>query len=215
MWVNFRNADGEIIYMEDKKYSINEVFSLLDEEGLKAPRITKGFKKGCEITVDGYPVYSRSLRYSLFYQKGCDCVKCGRKGSYFKLDITKDNPERRHFNLYTEDNILMTKDHIKPKVAGGKDIIENLQPMCSICNSEKSGEYPGVVKLTHVKSGKIRYFKNLEEATQQLIIDQFSQKCKKKSFKDTTKLIINTVYKIQEAYTTGAHYMNYKWEICE
>ena len=200
--------------LEDKKYSIEEVFSLLDKEGLEAPRITQSFKKGCEITVDGYPVYGRSLRYSLFYQKGCDCVKCGRKGSYFRLEES-DNPERRHFNLYTEDNILMTKDHIKPKIAGGKDIIENLQPMCSICNGEKSGEYPGVVKLTHVKSGKIRYFKNLEEATQQLIIDQFSQKCKKKSFKQTVQTIINTVYKIQEAYTTGVHYMNYKWEVCE
>ena len=200
--------------LEDKKYSIEEVFSLLDKEGLEAPRITQSFKKGCEITVDGYPVYGRSLRYSLFYQKGCDCVKCGRKGSYFKLEES-DNPERRHFNLYTEDNILMTKDHIKPKIAGGKDIIENLQPMCSICNGEKSGEYPGVVKLTHVKSGKIRYFKNLEDATHQIVMDQLSQKCVKKSFSDTTKMIINMVYKIQEAYTTGAHYMNYKWEICE
>lgn len=200
--------------LEDKKYSIEEVFSLLDKEGLEAPRITNGFKKGCEITVDGYPVYSRSLRYSLFYQKGCDCVKCGRKGSYFKLEES-DNPERRHFNLYTEDNVLMTKDHIKPKIAGGKDIIENLQPMCSICNGEKSGEYPGVIKLTHVKSGKVRYFKNLEEATHQIVMDQLSQKCGKKSFSDTTKMIINMVYKIQEAYTTGVTYRHYKWEICE
>ena len=200
--------------LKDKKYSIEEVFSLLDKEGLEAPKITQSFKKGCEITVDGYPVYGRSLRYSLFYQKGCNCVKCGRKGSYFKLEES-DNPERRHFNLYTEDNILMTKDHIKPKIAGGKDIIENLQPMCSICNSEKSGEYPGVVKLTHVKSGKIRYFKNLEDATHQIVMDQLSQKCVKKSFSDTTKMIINMVYKIQEAYTTGVTYRNYKWEICE
>ncbi len=201
--------------LEDKKYSIEEVFSLLDKEGLEAPRISTGFKKGHEIIVDGYPVYSRSLRYSVFYQKGCNCVKCGRKGSYFKLDITKDNPERRHFNLYTEDDILMTKDHIKPKIAGGKDIVDNLQPMCSICNSEKSGEYPGVIKLTNTKSGKIRYFKSLEEATQQLIIDKFSQKCKDKSFKQLTQTIINTVYKIQEAYTTGVNYMGYKWEMCE
>ena len=199
--------------LEDKKYSIEEVFSLLDKEGLEAPRITQSFKKGCEITVDGYPVYGRSLRYSLFYQKGCNCVKCGRKGSYFKLEES-DNPERRHFNLYTEDNILMTKDHIKPKIAGGKDIVDNLQPMCSICNGEKSGEYPGVVKLTHVKSGRVRYFRNLEEATHQIVMDQLSQKCGKKSFSDTTKMIINMVYKIQEAYTTGVTYRNYKWEIC-
>ena len=126
-----------------------------------------------------------------------------------------DNPERRHFNLYTEDNILMTKDHIKPKIAGGKDIVDNLQPMCSICNGEKSGEYPGVVKLTHVKSGRVRYFKNLEDATHQIVMDQLSQKCGKKSFSDTTKMIINMVYKIQEAYTTGVTYRNYKWEICE
>ena len=203
--------------MEDKKYSIDEVFSLLDKEALNAPRISNGFKKGHEITVDGYPVYSRSLRYSVFYQKGCDCVKCGRKGSYFKLEGGRDgdNIERRHFNLYTEDNILMTKDHIKPKIAGGKDIVDNLQPMCSICNGEKSGEYPGVIKLTHVKSGKVRYFRNLEDATHQIVMDQLSQKCGKKSFNETTKMIINMVYKIQEAYTTGVTYRNYKWEICE
>lgn len=197
-----------------ERYEIKEVFDMLDQEALNAPKITQSFKKGCEITVDGYPVYGRSLRYSLFYQKGCDCVKCGRKGSYFKLEES-DNPERRHFNLYTEDNILMTKDHIKPKIAGGKDIIENLQPMCSICNSEKSGEYPGVVKLTHVKSGKVRYFKNLEEATHQIVMDQLSQKCGKKSFSENTKMIINMVYKIQEAYTTGVTYRHYKWEVCQ
>ena len=197
-----------------ERYEIKEVFDMLDQEALNAPKITQGFKKGHEIIVDGYPVYGRSLRYSLFYQKGCDCVKCGRKGSYFKLEES-DNPERRHFNLYSEDNILMTKDHIKPKIAGGKDIIENLQPMCSICNSEKSGEYPGIVKLTHVKSGKVRYFKNLEEATHQIVMDQLSQKCGKKSFSENTKMIINMVYKIQEAYTTGVTYRHYKWEVCE
>ena len=197
-----------------ERYEIKEVFDMLDQEALNAPKITQSFKKGCEITVDGYPVYGRSLRYSLFYQKGCDCVKCGRKGSYFKLEES-DNPERRHFNLYTEDNILMTKDHIKPKIAGGKDIIENLQPMCSICNSEKSGEYPGIVKLTHVKNGKVRYFKNLEEATHQIVMDQLSQKCGKKSFSENTKMIINMVYKIQEAYTTGVTYRHYKWEVCQ
>lgn len=104
----------------------------------------------------------------------------------------------------------MTKDYIKPKIAGGKYIVDNLQPRCSICNGEKSGKYPGVIRFTNTKSGKIRYFKNLEEATQQLIIDRFSQKCKDKSFKQLTQTIINTVYKIQEAYITGVNYMGYK-----
>ena len=35
----------------------------------------------------------------------------------------------------------MTIDHIKPKSKGGSYDIENLDPMCSYCNSKKSNKY--------------------------------------------------------------------------
>jgi 5-methylcytosine-specific restriction endonuclease McrA len=49
-----------------------------------------------------------------------------------------DNP---HINMYhVEPNgslMLMTKDHIVPSSKGGSDHIDNLQTMCSKCNSKK------------------------------------------------------------------------------
>jgi len=48
-------------------------------------------------------------------------------------------------NLYAinaaGEEVLMTKDHILPRVLGGKDHIDNYQPMCQVCNSEKGSNY--------------------------------------------------------------------------
>ena len=121
---------------DNKHYRIDEVFNLLGEENLIGEK--RGPSKG-DMEIDGYMVHPRSLRYMVFYQKGVVCCKCGCKGSYFKLDKeSKDyDGNRRHFNLYTEDGILMTKDHILPRSKGGRDVISNMQTMCTICNFKK------------------------------------------------------------------------------
>lgn len=119
-----------------EKYTIEEVFNLLGEENLKRKDARK--KKKTNIVVDNFLVYPISLRYITFFNKGVKCVCCGREGSYFKLEKgDRKSPNRRHFNLYTEDGILMTKDHIFPKSKGGKDILDNMQPLCEKCNHIK------------------------------------------------------------------------------
>ena len=128
----------------NKRYGIEEVFELLGNDiKNNLPVINRERKT---IIVDGYKVYSNSWRYKTFYHKGCNCVRCGRKGSYFKLDA--ENPkvesDRRHFNLYSEDGVLMTKDHILPKSKGGKNILENFQTMCFECNCKKGNKYETV-----------------------------------------------------------------------
>lgn len=83
--------------------------------------------------------YSRHKRLKTFHHKGLKCVRCDRVGEY--LIAAKDKGGQIHLDIYTKDFELMTVDHIKPKSLGGSYDIENLDPMCTFCNSEKSNKY--------------------------------------------------------------------------
>jgi len=83
------------------------------------------------------------VNIKLYKSKGCDCVSCNRKGSYFLK-------EGRSYKLYTSDGMLMTKDHRYPKSKGGSDNIYNLEPMCKECNSDKADIVPE--KIVNIKS---------------------------------------------------------------
>lgn len=127
-----------------KRYSIEEVFALIGEDVLNTPHYIKGQKNSENtIQVDGYDVYTHSLRYMTFYQKGCTCVACGKEGTHFTLDVGDGKDTRRHFNLRAEDGTLMTRDHILPKSKGGRDHISNMQTMCVDCNKAKGNTYDG------------------------------------------------------------------------
>jgi len=79
-----------------------------------------------------------SQRFECF-SKSLVCACCGIVGSKFALDLS-DDLFYPHFNLYAEwENklVLMTKDHIQPRSLGGKDVVENMQTMCCVCNNYK------------------------------------------------------------------------------
>jgi len=101
-------------------------------------------EKGLEkITINNQIVKTTSLRYHTFIHSGTKCKFCGLEGTYFWIERGKNNSRNIvwHLNLYGLDNdgneILLTKDHIIPKVAGGQDKLNNLQTLCTICNSKK------------------------------------------------------------------------------
>jgi len=77
----------------------------------------------------------------VFYNKGCTCVECGIAGTLVALG--RDKGGGLHLDVYTDDFYPLTVDHILPKSKGGSDDLDNLQPMCCLCNwSKGNGDKP-------------------------------------------------------------------------
>lgn len=200
---------------EDKKYSISEVFNLIDEKYLTGEDdLDKGDHS---IEVDGFQVYSRSLRYMTFYQKGVKCACCGKEGAYFQL-TGEPGTNRRHFNLYAEDGTLMTKDHIIPRSKGGQDKISNMQTMCVDCNKAKGNQYDGDGKplkeyiIATNNSGYEMCFSTLHKAVFHLATHQHKLLSKKTPKEECLKGAVTCVLKLQAAINNDIPYGGYIWK---
>ncbi len=99
----------------------------------------KGPREYQKIRVGPIRVNRHSIRLQTF-KHSTTCVTCGIKGELFSLE-RNGNPGY-HFNMYGRNQyknlVLMTKDHIIPKSKGGKDSLENMQTMCTRCNTKKA-----------------------------------------------------------------------------
>lgn len=98
-----------------------------------------------------YKVNFNSKRLILFKDNLC-CVRCNIEGVYFLLQIPRielkhKKYRRAHFNLFAQNNMLMTKDHIVPASKGGRDGIFNLQTMCYKCNQNKGNAFTPTVNF--------------------------------------------------------------------
>jgi 5-methylcytosine-specific restriction endonuclease McrA len=81
-----------------------------------------------------------SKRYQVFRKSlSCASPNCSREISYAKLQCHHTDAGKGigHWNFFSADDVLMTKDHIIPLSKGGKDYLGNLQTMCKFCNSAK------------------------------------------------------------------------------
>ena len=209
-----------------KKYDIQEVFNLLSEDVLNA---TEPIIKSDSIKIDGYLVYKDSWRYRTFYQKGLKCACCGRVGSYFKLDVNSKNIERAHFNLFSEDGTLMTKDHIIPKSKGGPDCIDNFQTMCQECNKNKANIMPKIipdVELVHRKKAEIKatrvdkpqdvhFFYTIENAVKWVVKEHlklYSKSKKNMSREEVVQTVIRATIRLSIALDSTEPYCGYNWE---
>jgi len=117
-----------------------------DEMRLKESGAKKGsaaFKEAVTHKFRGIPIKMTSNRYRCFATSGLDCVQCGLKGTFFAIERHANGDTRGyHLNLYGIDEsgaeVMLTKDHIKPKSKGGGDRLDNFQTMCIVCNSKKA-----------------------------------------------------------------------------
>lgn len=140
MQLNEVNHAGNIHIAQ---YDPSFVFRIIDDDTIGVTYKHKG-EFVYEVKFHGYKVRLRSQRYTVF-RKSCVCVTCGVEGTVMCLD-TKPNDQkhsRAHFNLYgimpSGRVVMMTKDHIVPKVEGGTNELSNYQTMCETCNHKKGG----------------------------------------------------------------------------
>ena len=117
-----------MIFKTKRVYNLEDVFSKLYYTDTNSKK-KKGFFFNEEINL-------ASLKLSTFKEKGIACVSCNRVGSHFRLQ-KRISESKFYLSLWTEDDLEMTKDHIYPKSRGGQDILDNMQPMCSECNTKK------------------------------------------------------------------------------
>lgn len=109
------------------------------EEVLPRFAVNSKFKK--KIRIGEFKVKANSERLVLFNKQLQECgkifcVKCNLEATHFKLETSSGN-DNPHFNLYSSEGVLFTKDHIIPRSKGGANNLSNYQVMCTKCNFEK------------------------------------------------------------------------------
>lgn len=87
--------------------------------------------------VEGIAAFGKHRRLQVFAHKGLACVtpNCHNVGT--RLVFSRDTQGGGHWDLFTDQMVLMTIDHITAKKNGGSNDLSNLQPMCCNCNTTK------------------------------------------------------------------------------
>lgn len=125
---------------------------------------------------DLYTDYRNHERLRVFAKKGLECVTCDLVGSL--LVISRENVSKKavkrgsvgnvHIDLYTDEFVLMTVDHIIPKAICRQfnwtndeiEALSNKQPMCEFCNGGKSDKLISEWDLPRIRAEKIKSKQN-------------------------------------------------------
>lgn len=85
----------------------------------------------------GIEAFKAHKRLKVFFHKGFACVtpNCTNVGT--RLIFSTAINGKHNWDLFTDDLVMMTVDHVIAKKNGGSNDIENLQPMCCHCNTAK------------------------------------------------------------------------------
>lgn len=116
-------------YQRYRTYSAGEIFTAMGA-GLKRMPV-EGTSISCGMT---------SLRMRVFQAHGPVCARCGEAGTHFAVERPQLSTDDRvwHFNLYSDNGVMLTFDHVHPKSKGGPNTLANAQTLCYPCNQAKS-----------------------------------------------------------------------------
>lgn len=94
--------------------------------------------------------FSNHKRLKVFHHKGFKCSNpdCSNIGT--RLILGLDGGGAKHWDVYTDDLILMNVDHIIPRKENGGNHIDNLQPMCFPCNTRKGAKLITNDEISHI-----------------------------------------------------------------
>jgi len=139
-------------------YNINEVFDYIDASP----------PNGQRVKFHGHMMHMRSTRMLSFRLNGIACIKCGARGAFFAKERYDQDPP--HLNLYGFDKhgrqLLLTRDHIKPKAKGGTNHLYNSQTMCLKCNSRKGDDWNFKTKMRYYWKKFKQWMKHKDNAVQ-------------------------------------------------
>ena len=114
-----------------QRYTIFPTDTIFSAMGVKQRRMPVDGAISCGLT---------SLRMRVFHTHGTVCAYCGEKGTHFAVERAElsDDIRQWHLNLYSDDGVMLTFDHVMPKSKGGPNTLDNAQTLCYPCNQEKS-----------------------------------------------------------------------------
>lgn len=103
------------------------------------------FKKYAHYTIEEFdaarlPNVRLNTRMKRLIKLGPTCLFCAKQAKYIVYGKPTWAQKHEVTDLYTEDFIPLTIDHIHPTSRGGTNAVKNIQCLCYSCNSNKGNK---------------------------------------------------------------------------
>ena len=143
---------GPRVY-EPKRYMLNFGYTIIE---------TKPLREGIDFIRTLPKKNGRDRKHNLadLAEINSTCICCKRVGTQFCLGEgkhvgKKDRGDDRHWDLYTDDGIAMSIDHIHPRSKGGRNHLDNYQILCYECNVFKGNKTERLIPYKALLEAKI------------------------------------------------------------